>query len=236
MLQAIIVDDEWLVRTELQKLLSEFDEIKIVGEAASVQEAIHLIETFNPQLIFLDIQMPGQTGFDLVEKYNIKADVIFITAYDQYAIRAFEVNALDYLLKPISKARLAKALTRISDHQIEPNIKNKIQYDDIIFIKIDGVLKFIKVESLKAVVAEGNYSFIYFDNKKELVLRTLNDWEQLLPLKYFKRIHRSTIINLNFINKVEKLRNYTQKITLEGISEFFIMSRRFALKYKSLQD
>ena len=101
MISTIIVDDEWLVRAELGKLLKEFDYIEIVGEASNVPEAIALIDSLDPQLLFLDIQMPGETGFDLVEKYDIKADVIFITAFDQYAIRAFEVNAVDYLLKPI---------------------------------------------------------------------------------------------------------------------------------------
>ncbi|MCI0495074.1 response regulator, partial [candidate division KSB1 bacterium] len=112
-LKSIIVDDEWLVREELKTLLAEYPEIEFIGEAANVSQAIDLVKEITPDVIFLDIQMPGATGFDLLEQADISSKIIFITAYDQYALKAFEVNALDYLLKPIRKERLAKTVQRL---------------------------------------------------------------------------------------------------------------------------
>jgi len=138
-LKTIIVDDTQLVRNELKSLLNDYAQIDVIGEAADVNEAIQLINMQNPDVIFLDIQLQGETGFDLLEKADISSQIIFITAYDQYAIRAFEVNALDYLLKPINKERLSKAISRLLPN--ESNFygpQHKVKYNDVIYVNING--------------------------------------------------------------------------------------------------
>lgn len=233
---AIIVDDEWLIREEFKQMLSPYPEIKVVGEAADISQAVELIHTLKPDVIFLDIQLPGGTGFDLFERAEINAKVIFITAYDRYAIKAFEVNALDYLLKPITRTRLELTIQRIlANDQLIPRMSKQLEYDDSIFIMVNGALKFIKVSSIHCLVAEGNYSFIFYkDFKKELVSKTLQEWVQILPPQYFIRIHRSTIVNFELVEQVLKCKNYTFLVYLHGYDKPFIMSRRYATKLKKL--
>jgi len=235
-LKAIIVDDAAPIRLELAHLLNEFPEIDVIGEAGNVDDAIRLIEEKDPDVVFLDIQLKGETGFNLLEKVNLHSEVIFITAYDSYAIRAFEVNALDYLLKPIKKDRLSKTINRLTSGEIEHKRKipqGRVQYDDVIYCMIDGSLVFIKVALLKCIVAAGKYSFAYYrENRRELVTRTLLGWQAILPEKYFVRIHRSTIINYEFVVKIHKCKNYTHEVYLKGIEKPFTMSRRYAVKLK----
>lgn len=233
-LRAVIIDDEWLVRSELKILLEKYPEIKVIGEASDVQQAAQLIDTLNPDVIFLDIQMPGKTGFDLLEEKDIQSRVIFVTAYDQYAIRAFEVNALDYLLKPVRKERLAKTIERLLlNEQSGKQHKSKVSYDDVIYVMINGSFKFIKLPLLKCITAEGNYSFIYYkQNKRELVSKTLKEWENLLPDNYFVRIHRSTIINFEHVENIKKCKNYTHQVFVSDIEKPFIMSRRYTARLK----
>lgn len=235
-LKTLIVDDEWLVRAELKTMLADYPEIAVVGEAANVAQAIPLILDTRPEVIFLDIQMPGATGFDLLEQADIAARIIFITAYDKYAIRAFEVNALDYLLKPISKERLSKAIQRLGTNEpASPAEKERAGYDDAIYVVVNGALKFIKLSLLKCIMAEGNYSYIVYANKpRALVSKTLQEWEDLLPEKYFLRIHRSTIVNFAYVEKVKKRKNYSQEVFVKGIEKPFMMSRRYAAKLKRL--
>jgi len=235
-LKTIIVDDEWLVRSELKTMLEGHSEIKLVGEAANVAQAVPLIEAARPEVIFLDIQMPGASGFDLLEQVNTSAKIIFITAYDNYALRAFEVNALDYLLKPISKDRLARAITKLASEEPANSVQSKkAGYDDVIYVIVNGSLKFIKLSLLKCIAAEGNYSYImYADNPSALVSKTLQEWEDILPEKHFVRIHRSTIINFAYVEKVIKRKNYTHDIFMAGIEKPLVMSRRYAVKLKHL--
>jgi two-component system LytT family response regulator len=234
--KTIIVDDEWLVRSELKIMLAGHPEIVVAGEAANVAQAIPLIESIHPEVIFLDIQMPGASGFDLLDQIDISAKIIFITAYDKYALRAFEVNALDYLLKPISKERLAKAIKRLGTNEPAPPAESKkAGYDDVIYIIVNGALKFVKLSLLKCITAEGNYSYIvYADKPRALVSKTLQEWEELLPDKYFVRIHRSTIINFAHVERVKKRKNYSQEVFVKGIEKPFMMSRRYAVKLKHL--
>ena len=234
-LKAIIVDDEWLVRSEFKAMLSDYSDIIIVGEAGNVPQAIELIDELNPEVIFLDIQMPGETGFDLLERTDLNCRIVFITAYNQYAIRAFEVNALDYLLKPVSKERLSKTIQRLRVSQSESyQPANRVTYDDVIYLSVNGSLKFIKVSSLKCIVAEGNYSYIIYDNKKDLVTKTLREWGQILPEKYFVRIHRSMIVNFEYVVKVKKCKNYTHEVYVRDLDKPFIMSRRYAVRLKKM--
>ncbi len=233
-LKSIIVEDEWLVREELKTLLAEYPEIKLVGEAANVPQAIDLVNKVHPDVIFLDIQMPGATGFDLLEQTDITSKIIFVTAYDQYALKAFEVNTLDYLLKPIQKERLAKTIQRLlTGERAISRISQKLGYDDVVYVLVNGSLKFIKVSLLKCIIAEGNYSYIYYkDRKKELVSKTLQEWEETLPDDYFVRIHRSTIVNFEYVDQVKKCRNYTHQVYVRDIEKPFVMSRRYAARLK----
>ena len=233
-LKTIIVDDEWLVREELKTLLAKYPEIKLVGEAANVPQAIDLVNKIQPEVIFLDIQMPGATGFDLLEQADITSKIIFVTAYDQYALKAFEVNALDYLLKPIQKDRLSKTIQRLlTGERPTPEISQKLGYGDVVYVLVNGSLKFIKVSLLICIIAEGNYSYIYYkDRKKNLVSKTLQEWENLLPDDYFVRIHRSTIVNFEYVEQVKKCRNYTHLVYVRGIEKPFVMSRRSAARLK----
>lgn len=233
-LKTLIVDDEWLVRSELKTMLADYPEITFIGEAANVAQAIPLIQKNPPDVIFLDIQMPGASGFDLLDQVETAARIIFITAYDKYALRAFEVNALDYLLKPISKERLAKAVKKLSSNEpaaVQPG--KRAAYDDVIYVIVNGALKFIKLSLLKCITAEGNYSYIvYADKPRALVSKTLQEWEELLPEKHFVRIHRSAIVNFDYVEQVKKCRNYTQEVFIRGLEKPFIMSRRYAAKLK----
>lgn len=232
-LKTLIVDDEWLVRHELKTMLQDYPEVEVIAEASNVKQASQIIDKENPDVIFLDIEMPGKNGFELLDQCNIHCSVVFVTAYNQYAIRAFEVNALDYLLKPIQKDRLGLTIKRLRDRgKIEPSL-TKVLYDDVIYVMIDGSVKFVKLPLLKCIIAEGNYSYIYYEhNRKELVSKTLLDWEKILPDKYFVRIHRSTIVNFEFVEKVRKCSNNTHEVYIRDIEKPFVMSRRFAAKLK----
>lgn len=229
-LQALIVDDEWLVREELKTLLAAYPEIQIIGEAGSVAQAVAMLEHVKPDVIFLDIQMPGATGFDLLERAEISSPVIFITAYDQYAIKAFEVNALDYLLKPIQRDRLAQSIARLLDrHTPVKTTPERLTYQDVAYVLVAGSLKFIKVALVKCIEAEGNYSYLYYqERKKELVAKTLQEWEAILPESHFVRIHRSTLVNFEYVERVEKCRNYTHLVHVQGLEQPLTMSRRYA--------
>lgn len=233
LLRAIIVDDEWLVRHELKTLLQEHPEIEIVGEAFDVNQAAQLINHEKPDVLFLDIEMPGKSGFDLLKECDICCTVVFVTAYNQYAIRAFEVNALDYLLKPIQKDRLAVTVRRLLSEDQSKLQTTKALYDDVIYVMINGSFKFLKLSQLKCITAEGNYSYIYYNqDKKDLVSKTLLDWEQILPEKYFIRIHRSTIVNFEYVKRIKKCSNHTHDVYIQNIEQPFHMSRRYAVKLK----
>jgi two-component system, LytTR family, response regulator len=231
-LSALIVDDEWLVREELKLLLADYPEIHVAGEAGSVKQAATLLEDGRFDVIFLDIQMPGATGFELLEQAEITAKVIFITAFDQYAIKAFEVNALDYLLKPIQRDRLGKAIARLRNAgTVAGTSMQKLGHEDVAYVMVSGSLKFLQVAQIRCITADGNYSYLYYqDRKRELVSKTLQEWEELLPGEYFLRIHRSTLVNFEFVERVEKCRNYTHLVHVQSIEKPFVMSRRYAAR------
>jgi len=231
---AIIVDDERLVREELISMLTEFNNIKIIGEAEDVQSAKSLADKLNPDLIFLDIQMPGESGFTLIEHLNPSVKIIFVTAYDEYAVRAFEVNALDYLMKPVSQERLKKAIDRLTKEISETEIKSKpLIYEDSLFILLNSQMKFIKISDILAIESSGDYTeLILKNNNKGLSSKPMREWEMRLPENHFIRIHRTAIVNLNYIQKVEDWFNNSYKVHINGIAEPLLMSRRCALKLK----
>lgn len=233
-LKAVIIDDERLARRELSSLLVDFSEITIVGEAENLTEAVSLIQTNKPDVVFLDIQLSNENGFDLLEKVEKNFKLIFVTAFDEFAIRAFEINALDYLLKPVNPERLAKTLERLLEAEEKNEISlRKLEYEDRLFIEMGERSRFLKISSIKCICADGDYTQVFTDDgKKHLVTKSLKEWEDRLPEKYFVRIHRSTVINLEFIEKVETWFSRSYQIYLQEMKEPLQVSRRYAAQLK----
>ncbi|GAB6282189.1 MAG: LytTR family DNA-binding domain-containing protein [Ignavibacterium sp.] len=235
-MKALIIDDERLARMELKKLLIPFKEIEVVGEAVNTKDAIDKISQLKPDLIFLDIQMPGKNGFELLEDLDIVPEVIFTTAYDEYALKAFEYNALDYLLKPIEQKRLEEAIRRVIEKKLlkEENQKNNLlKPDDQVFVKDGEHCWFVKLEDVRLFESEGNYVRIYFQDFKPLILRTLNYLDEKLDRKTFFRASRKHIINLRWIDKIEPWLNGGLLVFLKGGQRVEI-SRRQSVKFKEM--
>jgi len=236
-MKAIIVDDERLARTELQRLLAPYKEIQVVDEAVNADDAIEKIHNHQPDLIFLDIQMPGKTGFDMLEELDNVPYVIFTTAYDEYALKAFEVNALDYLLKPIEPARLEEAIKRVLERfrkEDLPEPKSTIlRSDDQVFVKDGEKCWFVKLEEVRLLESEGNYVRLFFQDYKPLILRTLNYLDERLDPKTFFRANRKHIINLKWVDNIEPWLNGGLLVKLKGGQKIEI-SRRQSIKFKDL--
>jgi two-component system, LytTR family, response regulator len=233
--KAIIVDDERLARVNLKKLLENRPEIEIAGEASSCNAALDLINTHKPQVIFLDIQLNGETGFDLLAATGKSQKVIFVTAYDDFAIRAFEVNAVDYLLKPVNPVRLEESLERLKANKDEQSNQGHVfDYSDSIYVQLNNYThRFITISSIAYIEPIGNYSrIVTIDGKHYLVLKTLKQWEEELPVTNFRRIHRSSIINIAYLEKIEK-RTDSHKAFLKNIPEPLEISRRYARRLKA---
>ena len=236
-LKAIIVDDERLARVNLRKLLEPYPEIEIVGEASSCQSTVDMINMFNPQLIFLDIQLSGETGFDLLEMIDNTIKIIFVTAYDEYAIRAFEVNAIDYLLKPVNPERLKAAIDKVVIKEKEQKREPRnYEYSDSIYVRLNNYAsRFIKISSITFIEPIGNYSKIAtIEGKHCLVLKTLKQWQEELPDNNFVRIHRSSIVNIEHVDHIEKNPDSGHLAFLKNKPEPLEVSRRYAKKLKSL--
>jgi two-component system, LytTR family, response regulator len=209
-MRAIIIDDERLARAELKKLLQEFPEVEVIDEAANAEEGISKIESQRPDLIFLDIQMPGKTGFDMLSDLERSPQVIFTTAYDEFALKAFEVNALDYLLKPVEPKRLADAIQKLhlaENKEARPlteNINNSILGEhDQVFVKDGERCWFVKLNEIRLFESVGNYAKVFFGPNKPLILKSLNALEERLDEKFFFRANRKHIVNLRMIEKIE---------------------------------
>ncbi len=234
MKKVLIVDDERLAIEEVKYLLKKYDNLKIIGEASTYQSAIDAIQNLNPDLIFLDIQLREATAFDILEQIETEAHIIFATAYDEYAVRAFEINALDYLLKPIHPERLELAMNRFFQKLPPANVSiKKYQYDDKIIVNVDKGYKMLDVCDIKAITADGDYSYIHVENEKKYIfIKLLKEWEKLLPTGNFIRIHRSTLINIGHIRHIEKWFSNTCRVYLKGIEKHFDMSQRYTATFK----
>jgi two-component system LytT family response regulator len=242
MIKAIIIDDERLARNELKKLLADFPEIEVVAEAANANEGMEKIDNFGPELIFLDIQMPGKTGFDMLAEMDRTPNVIFTTAYDEYALKAFEVNALDYLLKPIEPKRLADAIQKLQnyDDRDEPGTpinfnRSVLQENDQVFVKDGERCWFVKLSDIRLFESVGNYAKVYFGPNKPLILKSLNSLEERLDEKIFFRANRKHIVNLRMIEKVEPYFNGGLLLELKG-GEKIEVSRRQTVKFKEMMS
>jgi two-component system LytT family response regulator len=228
-LTALIIDDERLARLNLRKKLIMHSEIEVIGEASSVETGMKAIRELNPDLLFLDIKLSDGTGFDLLNRVEFKGKVIFQTAYDEYACRAFEINALDYLLKPITKERLKSVINNIINSENEKNSHTiqRFRYDDRIMIEQKKNIHFIKVENIILIKAEREYTTLYEKGGKEfLVLKSIGDWQKELPDEHFARVHRNSIINFNYIERSERLGN-TARLFLLSIPEPLSISRGY---------
>lgn len=239
MLKVVLIDDERLARSELKRLLQEFPDVEVIGEATNADEGIEKIESLNPDLVFLDIQMPGKTGFDMLAELERAPHVIFVTAYDEYALRAFEVNALDYLMKPVEPKRLADALLKVRQKDEEEllsyNNRGILSEHDQVFVKDGERCWFVKLSEVRLFESAGNYAKVFFGTNKPLILKSLNALEERLDEKVFFRANRKHIINLRMIEKIEPYFNGGLLLDLLG-GEKIEVSRRQAVKFKEMMS
>ncbi len=232
-MKAIIIDDERLARQELKNLLSVHKEIEVIAECTNSEEAKQKINELKPDIVFCDIQMPGKTGLELVEEISGAVDVVFVTAYDEHAIKAFELNAFDYLLKPVQPERLAETIKKLSikDSSLKTENVSPLNYTDTVFIKDGEKCWFVKLSDIRLFESQGNYVRVYFDTFRPLILRSLNSLEIRLNEKQFFRASRKHIVNFAYIATVESWFNGRLNIKLKDGKEVEV-SRRQAVKLK----
>ncbi len=239
--RAIIIDDERLARNELKKLLLEFPDVEVIDEAANADEGIEKIDALSPDLIFLDIQMPGKTGFDMLTELDKAPHVIFTTAYDEYALKAFEVNALDYLMKPIEPKRLADAIQKLQQAEEKELAAQQafnrglLTENDQVFVKDGERCWFVKLSDVRLFESVGNYAKVFFAGNKPLILKSLNALEERLDEKIFFRANRKHIVNMRMIEKIEPYFNGGLLLELRG-GEKVEVSRRQAVKFKEMMS
>jgi two-component system, LytTR family, response regulator len=250
-MKALIVDDERLARRELISLLAQHEEIEVVGEAVNADDAYQKIKELQPDLLFLDIQMPGKTGFELLEMLDKVPTVIFTTAYDEYALKAFEVSALDYLLKPVQPERLKESVARLlalgengrkKEEEEEDELQtggqprpHKLGPDDQVFVKDGDRCWFVRLSKVRLFESDGNYIKVYFDNYKPMIHKSLNALDERLDDKVFFRANRKHMINLNWVENIEPWFNGGLMVTLQG-GEKVEVSRRQATRFKEMMS
>ncbi|WP_430427452.1 LytR/AlgR family response regulator transcription factor [Maribacter litoralis] len=232
--KAVIIDDERLAREEVKRALKKYPEFIVVGEANNVDAAIKLIADEDPDLLFLDIHMPEKSGFDLLEELTTVPEVVFTTAFDQYAVKAFELNALDYLVKPLREERFAKTIEKVKQELAE---KAKVSQDVLpmhkkIFIKDGESCYFIPISDIYYIESMDNYARLYFGGKRAMIKRSLNLLEKKLDTTVFFRANRSQIINTHFIKEIHP--HFNNKLHIILISgEKIEVSSRQSVKFKN---
>lgn len=239
-MKALIIDDERLARKELKSLLNDFRHIKVVGEAANADDAFQKIQELKPELLFLDIQMPEKSGFDLLEMLDSVPQVIFTTAYDEYALQAFDVNALDYLLKPIKKERLRESLNKLMERVVKQRdesaaVSTQLGVTDQVFVKDGDRCWFVKLAQVRLFESEGNYIKVYFDDNRPMIHKSLNALDEKLDDRSFFRASRKHIINLSWIEKIEPWFNGGLMVQLKGGQKIEV-SRRQAARFKEMMS
>ena len=239
-MRALIVDDERLARKELMKLLEDHPSIEIVGEAMNAEEAIQMTNDLNPDILFLDIQMPGKTGFQLLEELDSVPIVVFTTAYDEFALKAFEVNALDYLLKPIQAERLAETITKLTEKEKSKTIAarnpdKKLGLNDQVFVKDGDRCWFVSLANVRMFESDGNYIKVYFDANRPMIHKSLNALDEKLDERAFFRASRKHIINLSWVEGIEQWFNGGLMVKLKGGDKVEV-SRRQAAKFKDMMS
>ena len=233
MRKCLVVEDSRLARKEIVQLLDEINAFDSVEEAANGEEAKAMLKEFQPDVIFLDIHLPGMNGFEFLESLDQIPKVIFTTAYDEYAIKSFDYNAIDYVLKPIKKERLEKAIGKLKLDEIPTKNDRSGASVQQVFVRDGANCWFVKMADIRLFESVGNYSRIYFADKKPLIQRSLNYLEGVLDEAMFFRINRQQIINLNFIDKVDTWFTGKLLVTL-NTGEKVEVSRRRATELRKL--
>jgi two-component system, LytTR family, response regulator len=213
-MKALLVDDERLAHNELRRLLNAFPELEVVGEATNAKQAREQLAALSPDVIFLDVQMPGESGMELLESLEAPVpDVVFTTAFDEFAVKAFELNALDYLLKPVDPDRLSAAMEKLRGKRAgaAPTAngagargpRERLASEDKVFVREGDRCWFVEVNSIRLLESEGNYTRVHFEQAQPQLFRSLNAMEERLDPRYFFRANRRQIINLAWIDKIE---------------------------------
>lgn len=236
-MKALIIDDERLARKELIKLLDEYKEIEIIGEAVNADDGIEKINELKPELIFLDVQMPGKTGFEMLEELETVPKVIFTTAHDEFALRAFDVNALDYLLKPVQPDRLTESINKLTKEEAKEtpeaatSAEKRLGGDDQVFVKDGDRCWFVRLSDIRLFESDGNYIKVYFSTFKPMIHKSLNALDEKLDERNFFRASRKHIINLSWVETIETWFNGGLLVQLKG-GEKVEVSRRQAARFK----
>ncbi|MFY8109966.1 MAG: LytR/AlgR family response regulator transcription factor [Bacteroidia bacterium] len=245
-IRSVVVDDVDMMRATLKKVLDNFPNIEIVGEASDYESARDVINKTTPDLVFLDIDLNGITSIDLLNEISCNPKIIFITSHPDFAIKAFELNAVDYIMKPISGERLRKAIDRITaDIEVPVGAEgeamsgfseaddDRFTPDQIILLNFDNKMNFIKIRDINYIEAFGNYTKVYLnDGKLSITYNSIKSWDARLPEDVFIQIHRSTIVNLLNVTKIEKWTNDTGRLFLKGIEKPFEISRSYFFQIK----
>lgn len=231
MYKTLIIDDERLAREEVKRALESYSEFEVLGEANNVDKAKYLIESTNPDIIFLDIHMPKKSGFDLLDELVTVPEVVFTTAYNQYAVQAFEVNALDYLVKPIREERFSKTIEKIKKGFKKKESGEPFLLHRKIFIKDGQHCYFIPISSISLIESVENYARLHFDGQHVMIKRSLNLLQEKLDPSLFFRVNRGQIINTEYINEIHPFFNNKLKITL-STGEVLEVSSRQSAKFK----
>jgi two-component system LytT family response regulator len=245
-IRSVVVDDVDMMRATLKKVLDNFPNIEIVGEASDYESARDVINKTTPDLVFLDIDLNGITSIDLLNEISCNPKIIFITSHPDFAIKAFELNAVDYIMKPISGERLRKAIDRITaDIEVPAGAEgeamsgfseaddDRFTPDQIILLNFDNKMNFIKIRDINYIEAFGNYTKVYLnDGKLSITYNSIKSWDARLPEDVFIQIHRSTIVNLLNVTKIEKWTNDTGRLFLKGIEKPFEISRSYFFQIK----
>jgi two-component system, LytTR family, response regulator len=234
-MKAFVVEDSRLARVELKELLLAHHKIQLCGEAENTFSALPLIEKERPDLLFLDINLPGKNGFELLEMLSYQPKVIFITAHADYAIHAFEFDTVDYLLKPISAGRLKKAIDRLTfdSPASETESCKKIDMDSKVLLRDGEICNWVQLQDIAYFDSQGNYTAVYWGTKKALIYRSLNKIEQRVPEQFFFRCNRQQVVNINHVILVEPWVNGGYRLTLKSHIHVDV-SRRHALRFKEI--
>lgn len=235
-MKAIIVDDERLARKELMNLLENHPEVEVVDEAVNADEALEKIEAHDPEVIFLDVQMPGKTGFELLESMERVPQVIFTTAYDEFAIKAFDYNALDYLLKPIQAERLSESIQKIQVRSKKSSgAGHQLGSEDQVFVKDGDKCWFVRLADVRLFESDGNYIKVYFENFKPMIHKSLNALDKRLDDRTFFRASRKHIINLGWVESIDTWFNGGLLVQLKG-GEKIEVSRRQSARFREMMS
>lgn len=231
-IKTVLVDDEPLAIAELQSMLKNHDDIEVVTVCYDAKDALSKIQELKPQLLFLDINMPGKSGFDLLSELDEAPEVIFVTAYDQFALKAFDVNALDYILKPVNPDRLTEAITKVRKKFSESKTSDeRLTIQKRIFIKDGEDCFFVPLSEIYFIESVGNYARVYYQDKKPLLHKSLNYLEEKLPEEFFFRASRQQMFNISFVKKIIPYFSNTLQVELQGGIKIDL-SQRQSVKFK----